>query len=284
MKSIRKIVQMLAVVSAFIMAFAAMNISAAATEKTWQEAYLELIDAQQHDNESAYLLCYIDDNYEPELYMWDGEHHYYTLYTYSEGESILCDNWSYRESMWIYNNKNGCFWSTRSTNASYQYDNFYKLENGSYNKVYEFCIDRSEMPTEKYLINDENVGQEEYERQMAELTADYPRTSDYQVNGKLEQTYEELRQYLIDSIASENESANKPVTTVSEEASDTSTTKTTATKTTTAVVTEASNSTTKTKREGSPKTGNSEPILCELMVIGFGATITTVLIRKKYIK
>ena len=101
--------------------------------------------------------------------------------------------------MWIYNNKSGYFWSTYSTNAAYQYTIFHKLENGSSSYIYSFCIDRSEMPIEKYLINDEDVGREEYERKMKELESEYPLSSEFQVNGKLSQTYAEIRQYLLNT-------------------------------------------------------------------------------------
>ena len=198
MKFIYKIRYIIVACSIFIMTII-LNINAFASEKTWQESYLELIDNQSHDDSSAYLLCYIDNDDIPELYMWDNEHHFYSLYTYY-GE---CNRWSEKESMWIYNNKSGYFWSTYSTNAAYQYNIFYKLENGLCNEIYTFCIDRSEMPTEKYLINDEDVGKEEYERKMAELNSDYPLSSEFQVNGKLSQTYAELKQYLLDSMETE---------------------------------------------------------------------------------
>ena len=198
MKFIYKIRYMIVACSIFIMTII-LNINTFASEKTWQESYLELIDNQSHDDSSAYLLCYIDNDDIPELYMWDNVHHFYSLYTYY-GE---CNRWSEKESMWIYNNKSGYFWSTYSTNAAYQYNIFYKLENGLCNEIYSFCIDRSEMPTEKYLINDEDVGKEEYERKMAELNSDYPLSSEFQVNGKLSQTYAELKQYLLDSMEAE---------------------------------------------------------------------------------
>ena len=55
------------------------------------------------------------------------------------------------------------------------------------------------MPIEKYLINDEDVGREEYERKMKELESEYPLSSEFQVNGKLSQTYAEIRQYLLNT-------------------------------------------------------------------------------------
>ena len=38
---------------------------------------------------------------------------------------------------------------------------------------------------------------------MAELNSDYPLSSEFQVNGKLSQTYAELKQYLLDSMEAE---------------------------------------------------------------------------------
>ncbi len=255
-----------------IMSISVAGVNVYAAEKSWQEAYLDVID-NSHDDASAYLLCNIDDNEIPELYLWDNTKHHYVLYTYYDGKSVLCDEWDMRESMWIYDNKNGGFWSTRKSNALYYYLILSKLENGSCSELYTFCIDRSEMPTEKYLINDEDVGKEEYERKMAELEENYSLSSDFQVNGKLSQTYDDMKKYLLDSIESENGSANKPVTTGSTEATDSSTTSTTA------AATKTSSNTT-TKREGSPKTGNTEPVLCELVVIGFIAVGTFKLLRK----
>lgn len=251
------------------------NINVFATEKTWQDSYLKIIDNQLQDNSSAYLLCYIDDDEIPELYMWDNEHQVYALYTYHE-EAILCNTWRDRESIWIYNNRSGYFWSTYSTNAAYQYNIFYKLENGSCNEIYSFCIDRSEESTEKYLINDEDVGKEEYERKMAELESEYPLSSEFQINGKLNQTYAEIRQYLLDSMETDsNVEIDEPITTSAsnilsdEEINDNKEVSTTVNYNT-------------QKRSSSPKTGNSEPIFCELVVIGFIVTSTIMLIRKKY--
>lgn len=251
------------------------NINVFATEKTWQDSYLKIIDNQLQDNSSAYLLCYIDDDEIPELYMWDNEHQVYALYTYHE-EAILCNTWRDRESIWIYNNRSGYFWSTYSTNAAYQYNIFYKLENGSCNEIYSFCIDRSEESTEKYLINDEDVGKEEYERKMAELESEYPLSSEFQINGKLNQTYAEIRQYLLDSMETDsNVEIDEPITTAAsnilsdEEINDNKEVSTTVNYNT-------------QKRSSSPKTGNSEPIFCELVVIGFITTSTIMLIRKKY--
>lgn len=276
MKLIRKIRYMF-VVSLLIMIMTIIsNINVFASEKTWQESYLELLDNQLHDDSSAYLLCYINNDEIPELYMWDNEHQCYALYTYY-GKAILCSTWRDRESMWIYNNKSGYFWSTYSTNAAYQYKIFYKLENGSCNEIYSFCIDRSEMPIEKYLINDEDVGREEYERKMTELESEYPLSSEFQVNGKLSQSYAEIRQYLLDSMEAEsNNETDEPITTETTETSNILSTE---------EINDREVSTTvnyNVKRASSPKTGDSEPIFCELIVIGFITASTFILLSKKY--
>lgn len=251
-----------------IMSIATASVNVSAAEKSWQEAYLEVIDDSQDDS-SAYLLCYIDNDEVPELYMWDNSKHLYTLYTYYDGKSILCDNWADRESMWIYNNKNGCFWSTRKSNATRPYIILQKLENGSCSEPYQFCIDRSETDVEKYLINDEDVGQEEYERKMSELEADYPLSNDFQVNGKLPQTYDEIRQYLQGLIESENTQETENIQEIETQA---------ATEKTTNATTAAAGS----QRVPSPKTGDTEPIFCELILVGFIAVGTAMLLRKKY--
>ena len=61
MKFIYKIRYMIVACSIFIMTII-LNINTFASEKTWQESYLELIDNQSHDDSSAYLLCYIDND------------------------------------------------------------------------------------------------------------------------------------------------------------------------------------------------------------------------------
>lgn len=269
MKFICKIRCMFVVGLMLIMTITKMDINVFASEKTWQEEYLGVIDNNSlHDDSSAYLLYYIDDDEIPELYMWDNGHQVYALYTCYEGEPILCNTWRDRESIWFYSDRNGYFWSTYTTNAAYQYNIFYKLENGSCNDIYSFCIDRSEMPVEKYLINDENVGKEEYERKMAELESEYQLSSEFQINGTLNQTYDEIKQYLLDSMESENNSkTDEPTTIEPAETANISSTE------------EISNN---KKHTSSPKTGDSKPVFSELVVIGFVSASTIVLLRKRY--
>lgn len=275
MNHIRKIRYMFVICLIIIMTIIS-NINVFASEKNWQESYLELLDNQINNDSSAYLLCYIDNDDIPELYMWDNGQQCYALYTYY-GESILCNTWRNRESMWIYNDKNGYFWATYSTNAAYQYNIFYKLENGSCNEIYSFCIDRSEMPIEKYLINDEDVGLEEYELRMTELESDYPLSSEFQVNGKLSQTYTEVKQYLLDSMEAEsNNDTDEPITTEETKISNILNTEESNDK-------EVSiNANHDVKRTSSPKTGDSKPVFCELIVIGFISLGTIILLRKKH--
>lgn len=286
MKFIRKIRYAFVVSLMLIMTTTTMNINVSASKNAWQEAYLEVIKDSQNDS-SVYLLHYIDDDEIPELYMWDNQHQCYALYTYNGNELIQCGTWRNRESIWFYSDRNGYFWSTYSTNAAYQYNIFHKLENGSCNNVYSFCIDKSEMPVETYLINDEDVGKEEYERQMAKLESEYPLSSDFQMNGKLNQTYDEIREYLLDSMENENNSENdeqitsKPTETeqtteaveTAKEILSTESTDNAEAKVTTTI---------NTKRLPSPKTGDSEPIFCELIIIGFTSASIIALMRKKY--
>lgn len=273
---------MFTVILMLIITITTTNINVAAAEETWQEAYIEVIKESQNDS-SAYLLHYIDDDEIPELYMWDNQHQCYALYTYYE-ESILCNKWRDRESIWFYSDRNGYFWSTYSTNAAYRYTILHKLENGSCSDVYSFCIDRSDMPIEKYLINDEDVGKEEYERKMTELESKYPLSTDFQMNGKLNQTYDEIREYLLNSMKNENNGeSDEQITTeqtteaaeIAQEISSTESIDNAEAKITTTI---------NAKRFPSPKTGDSKPVFCELIVAGFISAGTIILLRKKYNK
>ncbi len=305
MKFIGKIMRMLIVGIMSVTTIAAANINAFASEQTWQEAYLELIKESQNDS-SAYLLHYIDDDEIPELYMWDNQYQCYALYTYNGNEPVQCSTWGNKESIWFYSDRNGYFWSTYTTNASYQYNVFHELKAGLCNDVYSFCIDRSEMPTEKYLINDEDVGKEEYERKMTELESEYPLSIDFQINGTLNQTYDEIRQYLLNSMKSENNSEiDEPITTeTAETIQEISTSESIdyeETKVTTEQTTEVAkiiqeiasaetidnadkkNTTTiNAKHSPSPKTGDSKPFFCELIIIGFISISIIALLRKRY--
>ncbi|MCM1227433.1 MAG: hypothetical protein NC320_08420 [Clostridium sp.] len=177
--------------------------NAFAAEKTWQEAYMDIIEtaakADSSDvDSSSYSLNYIDNDDIPELYMWDGKT-YQSLYSYNNG-AVLCKELSYRGTIWA--SGSGYFWTADSSNAAYKYYDFHKLEGGSCSTVYSFCIDRSDESVEKYLINDEEVDKEEYESKMAESEAECPLYSEYMINymtNKTSYSYDEIRQYLLDS-------------------------------------------------------------------------------------
>lgn len=147
---------------------------------------------------SSYSLNYIDNDDIPELYIWDGKT-FQSLYSYNN-EAVLCKELSYRGTIWALNGS-GYFWTADSSNAAYQYYDFHKLEGGSCDTVYSFCIDRSDMPVEKYLINDEEVSKEEYESKMAECEAECPLSDEYMINYIINETYsyDEIMQYLLDS-------------------------------------------------------------------------------------
>ncbi len=186
-----------------------------AAENTWQNAYMEVIEstvnADSSDiDHSAFSLMYIDSDNIPELFAWDGKT-YQTLYSYNS-EATLCKELSYRGTVWSIS-ESGCFWTSDGSNAEYEYYNFHSLENGLCNVVYSFCIDRSEAPTEKFLINNEEVNAEEYKTKISELELICPLSPEYIINVNLKYSYDEIKQYLTEAF--ETSTTITPPTTTS---------------------------------------------------------------------
>lgn len=180
-------------------------------ENTWQESYLEVIDENIEAGTEyySYSLSYIDDDEIPELLIY-GNNNYYLLYTFYDGQADLCENWTYRSTTKFCTDKSGYCWISVNENGYVHYSTFYRLESGSFNRLYVFCTDQSEFvngtdsdetPAVKYSINDEYVSEEEYELKIAELE-EY---SDFAVQGILEYSYDEIRQYLLDSMKNETQ-------------------------------------------------------------------------------
>ena len=180
-------------------------------ENTWQESYLEVIDENIDAGTEyySYSLSYIDDDEIPELLIY-GNNNYYSLYTFYNGQADLCEKWTYRSTTKFCTDKSGYCWITVNENGYVHYSTFYRLESGSFNPLYVFCTDQSEFvngtdsdetPAVKYSINDEYVSEEEYELKIAELE-EY---SDFAVQGILEYSYDEIRQYLLDSMKNETQ-------------------------------------------------------------------------------
>lgn len=184
-----------------IMCFSALNVgNAFADENTWQKAYMQVIDENINTEKEyySYSLAYIDDDEIPELLIYANDNSY-SLYTFYNGQADLCENWTYRSTTKFCTDKSGYCWISVNENGYVHYSTFYRLENGSFNPLYVFCtdngefVDGDETAAVKYSINDEYVSEEEYGLKMAELEA----YSDFAVQGKLEYSYDGIRQYLI---------------------------------------------------------------------------------------
>ncbi|MDE6788594.1 MAG: hypothetical protein K2J47_04650 [Ruminococcus sp.] len=178
-------------------------------ENTWQESYLEVIDEniEAGTENYSYSLAYIDDDEIPELLIYTNNN-YYSLYTFYNSQADLCEKWTYRSTTKFCTDKSGYCWITVNENGYVHYSTFYRLESGSFNRLYVFCTDQSEFvngndsdetPTVKYSINDEYVNEEEYQLKMAELE----QYSDFAVQGTSEYSYDGIRQYLLDSMKNE---------------------------------------------------------------------------------
>ncbi len=117
-----------------------------------------------------------------------------------------------------------------------------------------------------YEVNGEVVDKEVYDNKISEYSL-VNAASDYL-------TYDGMKKYLLDSIESENRSETDEQITTEQTVAATDIIKD--------ISSTESTVTYNTKRVSSPKTGNSEPVFCELIIIGFISASTIMLLRKKY--
>ena len=202
MNAIHKFIGSFTAVAMFCLIATCTQVSA--TERKWQELYIEVIENRPEKAEtstsSSYLLYNIDDDEIPELLIWDSSKYIYALYTCYDGETVLCDEFSNKNMLLFYPLK-GCFWSSVTEYAKLIYSDFYRLDDGSCTKLYSFCHDLSDEENGIYKINGKVVSREEYENKMAELEAEYPMSwEEFMINGKLEYNYDEIIQYLLNSM------------------------------------------------------------------------------------
>lgn len=122
------------------------------------------------------------------------------MYTYYDGKAVLCGEFSYKTTLLFYPTEDGYFLSSVTESAIWSYNDFYKLEDGSCTVLYSFCHDLSDEENGVYKINDVVVSKEEYENKMTEIEAEYPILWDYTINRKLGYSYDEIRQYLLNSM------------------------------------------------------------------------------------
>lgn len=204
MKSIYKFIYYFNIVAVFCFTMIFNCTEAFAAETKWQESYIEVIENRPEregtSTSSSYCLYNIDDDEIPELLMWDSSNYVQALYTYYDGKAILCDEFSYKTTLLFYSTEDGYFWSSVTESAIWSYNNFYKLEDGSCTVLYSFCHDLSDEENGVYKINDVVVSKEGYENKMTEIEAEYPILWEYTINIKLGYSYDEIRQYLLNSM------------------------------------------------------------------------------------
>ncbi len=112
MQFIRKISYMFVICSIFIITVIALNINVFAVEKTWQEAYLEVMDSYEPYDKSfcECRLVYLDDDDIPEFYMGDPLNEWYGgIYSFSGGELIKLRDFGFRDFFSAYSEKSGIF-------------------------------------------------------------------------------------------------------------------------------------------------------------------------------
>ena len=284
MKFIGKTGHMLTAVLMLIIIITTTNINVFAAEKTWQEAYLEAMDSyQQNKTFCECRLIYLDDDDIPEFYIGDPMNMWYGgLYSFSDGELIKLRDFGFRDFFSAYSENSGIFRNDYYIEraGSKTGIKFIKMENYSLTVLDELSHD---VINDIYEVNGETVDKETYNNKIAEYSL-VDVTSDYL-------TYDEMKKYLFDSM--ENESAKETETQVTTENENTKETETQVTmeneniqRTETQVTTErATNDTTSAsniKHTSSPKTGDSEPVFCELIVVGFILGSIIMLLRKKY--
>ena len=264
-----------------------------AAEKTWQEAYLAVIENYSPDSHpnASFQMYYVDGDAIPELYVDAGEFvEGLLLYTYYENEAVLCKEDSYRGSTYFYSSKNGIFREYYAVNAGAEaHEQLLKLENGTISMLYNFCHDTRELHDETlddYYINDEKVTKEAYESKITEVESEYSLSLDFQVTAT-QYTYDEMKQYLLDTMESEENgtttslvstettTTQSTTTTVSESSTQVNTTQTNTTTVSTATTTTHTTSAEST----SPNTG--EHGIAALSLAGMAALLGSLLCRKR---
>ena len=269
MNVIRKISYMFIACLMFIITFTTSS-NVFAAEITWEEAYLKAMDSYQQNNKISCecRLIYLDDDDIPEFYIGDPMEMWYGgLYSFSDGKLIKLREFGFRDFFSAYSEKSGIFRNDYyiERSGSKTGIKFIKMENYSLTILDELSHD---VINDIYEVNGEAVDKKTYNNKIAEYSL-VDITSDYL-------TYDEMKKYLLDSM--ENENSNETETQVTTENENTQ-------RTETQVATERTTNDTTTsniKRTSSPKTGNSRPVFCELIVAGFISSNIIILLRKKY--
>lgn len=320
MKFMCKVSRILIVCSLLVMIVTAMNFNTFADEKKWQEAYLEVMDGYTNKSKEYCDCCLVllDDDDIPEFYIGDPyDQKFGGLYTYSDGKSVKLRDFGFRDFFSAYGEKSGIFRNNYYLEASgsktgikfINMDKDTKTDKYILTVLDEFTHD---VVNDIYEVNGKVADKETYDKKIAEYTLTDV-ASDYL-------TYDEMRKYLLDSIDKENNSSTEAITTpvqttATTQTSITKTTEITETKSSTAVITSNNTSnnivvstsssntsstisnslnstTTKittlsttvsitTKSISSPKTGISEPVFCEFIIIGLTISVLIIFLVKK---
>ena len=269
MKKINKFLTCLLFTAISIASFTVFNVSA--SEKSWQEAYLEAMD-EFSQNQTEYCECrllYLNEDEIPELYIGDPMVFWYGgLYSYSNGDLIKLKDFGFKDFFSAYSERNGIFRNDYFIEkaGSKIGINFIKMEDFSLTVIDELSHD---IVNDIYEVNGETVDKETYDNKISEYSFTHVNTADLFDSSEYKysftditsnyMTYDEMKQYLIDSMEAANTDDTTPTESVSESENLTTTSanidNTTISNTTLSTETTVKTSATTTNtKSGSPKT------------------------------
>ena len=170
MKKINKFLTCLLCTAISIASFTVFNVSA--SEKSWQEAYLEAMD-EFSQNPKEYCECrllYLNEDEIPELYIGDPMGFWYGgLYSYSNGDLIKLKNFGFKDFFSAYSERNGIFRNDYFIEkaGSKIGINFIKMEDFSLTVIDELSHD---IVNDIYEVNGEPVDKETYDNKISEYS------------------------------------------------------------------------------------------------------------------
>lgn len=290
MKTINRFISSLLIAMILLAPFAAFNVSA--SDKTWQEAYLEAMD-EYSQLQTEYCECrllYLNDDEIPELYIGDPMVCWYGgLYSYADGDLIKLRDFGFKDFFCAYSEKNGIFRNDYFIEpaGSKTGIKFVKMDNFNLTVLDELSHD---IVNDIFEVNGETVDKETYYKKISEYSFTHVDTRNLFDSSEYEysftdialnyMTYDEMKQYLIDSMESSNTEDTTPTEGVSESENSTSTSiiidkiKTETTTLSTETTTKISNT-----KPGSPKTGDHG--IASVSFAGIAAILTAIIISKR---
>ena len=294
MKKINKFLTCLLFTAISIASFTVFNVSA--SEKSWQEAYLEAMD-EFSQNQTEYCECrllYLNEDEIPELYIGDPMVFWYGgLYSYSNGDLIKLKDFGFKDFFSAYSERNGIFRNDYFIEkaGSKIGINFIKMEDFSLTVIDELSHD---IVNDIYEVNGEPVDKETYDNKISEYSFTHVNKRDLFDSSEYKysftditsnyMTYDEMKQYLIDSMEVANTDDTTPTESVSKSENLTTTSanidNTTISNTTLSTETTVKTSATTTNtKSGSPKTGDNG--ITAAFLTGIAAIGTALIMRNK---